>query len=45
VRPLDALPANRSLQPPCNHGTYQHKAITSRSRQFLMMGTWLPEIC
>jgi hypothetical protein len=22
---------------------YQHKAITSRSRQLLMMGTWLPE--
>ena len=24
---------------------YQHKAITSRSRQLLMMGTWLPETC
>ena len=26
----------------CSHGTYQHKAITSRSRQLLMMGTRLP---
>ena len=34
---MDALPANRSWQPPCSHGTYQHKAITSRSRQLLMM--------
>jgi len=25
--------------------TYQHEAITSRSRQLLMMGTWLPETC
>ena len=25
--------------------TYQHKAITLRSRQLLMMGTWLPETC
>ena len=25
--------------------TYQHKAITSRSRRLLMMGTWLPETC
>jgi hypothetical protein len=25
------------------YGTYQHEAITSRSRQLLMMGTWLPE--
>ena len=41
VRPQDALPT----QPPCSHGTYQHKAITSRSRQLLMMGTWLPETC
>ena len=41
----DALPANRSWQPPCSHGTYQHEAITSRSRQLLMMGTWLPETC
>jgi len=24
---------------------YQHKTITSRSRQLLMMGTWLPETC
>jgi len=23
----------------------QHEAITSRSRQLLMMGTWLPETC
>ena len=42
---MDALPANRSWQPPCSHGTYQHKAITSRSRQLRMMGTWLPETC
>ena len=42
---MDALPANRTWQPPCSHGTYQHEAITSRSRQFLMMGTWLPETC
>ena len=42
---MDALPANRTWQPPCSHGTYQHKAITSRSRQLLMMGTWLPETC
>jgi len=27
------------------HGTYQHEAITSRSRQRLLMGTWLPETC
>ena len=27
------------------HGTYQHEAITSRSRQLLLMGTWLPETC
>ena len=27
------------------YSTYQHKAITSRSRQHLMMGTWLPETC
>ena len=40
-----ALPANRSWQPSCSHGTYQHEAITSRSRQLLMMGTWLPETC
>ena len=44
---MDALPANRSWQPPwqspCSHGTYQREAITSRSRQLLMMGTWLPE--
>ena len=36
------------LQPrhiPTRHGTYQHGAITSRSRQLLMMGTWLPETC
>jgi hypothetical protein len=33
----------------CVHGwvrsTNQHEAITSRSRQLLMMGTWLPETC
>ena len=40
---MDALTANRSWQPSCSHGTYQHKAITSRSRQLLMVGTWLPE--
>ena len=28
-----------------SHGTYQHEAITSRSRQLLMMGTMLPETC
>jgi len=27
------------------YSTYQHEAITSRSRQLLMMGTWLPETC
>ena len=27
------------------YSTYQHKAITSRSRQLLMMGMWLPETC
>ena len=42
---MDALPANRTWQPPCSHGTYQHEAITSHSRQLLMMGTWLPETC
>jgi hypothetical protein len=42
---MDALPANRSWQTSCSHGTYQHEAITSRSRQLLMMGTWLPETC
>ena len=42
---MDALPANRSWQPPCSHGTYQHEAIISRSRQLLMMDTWLPETC
>jgi hypothetical protein len=30
------------LQPRHN---YQHEAKTSRSRQLLMMGTWLPETC
>ena len=25
------------------YSTYQHEAITSRSHQLLMMGTWLPE--
>ena len=34
-------PTNRSWQPSCSHGTYQHEAITSRSRQLLMM----PESC
>jgi len=42
---MDALPANRSWPPSCSHGTYQHEAITSQSRQLLMMGTWLPETC
>ena len=42
---VDALPINRTWQPPCNHGTYQHETIKSRSRQLLMMGTWLPETC
>ena len=42
---MDALPANRSWQPSRSHGTYQHETITSRSRQLVMMGTWLPEIC
>ena len=27
------------------YSTYQHEAIKSRSRQLLMMGTWLPETC
>ena len=42
---MDALPTNRTWPPSCSHGTYQHKVITSRSRQLLMMGTWLPETC
>jgi len=42
---MDAIPANRSWQPSHSHGTYQHEAITSRGRQLLMMGTWLPETC
>ena len=45
VRTMDALPANRSWPPPCSLGTYQHKAITSRSCQLLIMGTWLLETC
>jgi len=45
VMSMDALPTNRSCPPSCSHGTYQHKAITSRSRQLLMMGTRLPEKC
>ena len=45
LRDMFALPTNRTWPPSCSHGTYQHKAITSRSRQFLMMGTWLPETC
>jgi hypothetical protein len=27
------------------YSTYQHEAITSRSHQLLMMGTWLPKTC
>ena len=42
---MDTLLANRTWQPSCSHGTYQHEAITSRSRQLLMMGTWLPKTC
>ena len=42
---MDALTANRSWQPSCSHGTYQHETITSRSLQLLMMGIWLPETC
>ena len=42
---MDALPANRTWQSTRSHGTYQHEAITSHSRQLLMMGTWLPETC
>ena len=42
---MDALPTNRTWPPSCRHGTYQHMAITSRSRQLLMVGTWLPETC
>jgi hypothetical protein len=42
---MDALPTNRSWPPTCSHGTYQHKAITSRSGHLLMMGTRLPETC
>jgi len=45
VPSMDALPANRSWQPSCSHGTYQHETITSRSQQLLMMGTWLPKTC
>ena len=41
----DALPANQSWQRSWSHDTYQHEAITSRSRQLLMMGTWSPETC
>ena len=44
-RPMDALTTKRNWPPCCSHGTYQHKAITSRSRQFQMMDTWLPETC
>jgi len=42
---MDALPTNRTWPPSFSHSTYQHKAIRSRSRQLLMMGTWLPETC
>ena len=42
---MDALPTKRTWPPSCSHGTYQHEAITSRSRQLLMIGTWLPETC
>jgi hypothetical protein len=44
-REVESLYANRSWQPSRSHGTYQHKAITSRICKFLMMGTWLPETC
>ena len=27
------------------YSTHQHEAITSRSRQLLIMDTWLPETC
>jgi len=37
---MEALPTKRTWPPSCSHGTYQHKAITSRSRQLLMMGTF-----
>ena len=37
--------ANRTWQPSRSHGTNEHEAITSRSRQLLMMSTWLPETC
>ena len=42
---MDALTTKRTWPTSCSHATYQHKAITSRSRQLLMMGTWLPETC
>ena len=28
---MDALPANRSWQPSCSHGTYQHEANITQS--------------
>ena len=42
---MEALPTNRTWPPSCSHGTYEHEAITSHSRQLLIMGTWLPETC
>ena len=42
---MEALPAKRTWPPSCSHGTYQHEAIASRSRQLLMMGIRLPETC
>ena len=42
-RTMDAVPTNRTSKIPCSHNTYQYKAITSRSRQLLMMGTRLPK--
>ena len=45
IASVDALTTNRTWPPSCSHGTYQHKAITSRSRQLLMMDTLLPETC
>jgi hypothetical protein len=39
------VPAKRSWQPSYSHGTYQLEAMTSCSRQLLMVVTWLPETC
>ena len=41
----DVIVSCWTWQPSRSHGTYQHETITSRSRQLLMMGTWLPETC